>query len=315
MPGTLAWAPETVYDYGNARIAGARSRLVDRDGLRRLQEASTPAAMMAMLEGLEDWRPIVAEVSSFGAPPAQAIDLAIERYRSRRLAALVRWYAAPIRDLVEALVLFLDGERLVAVTRRRRAGEPPDRIGAAVSPGAVLDAEAIGFLARASSMAGLLERAAAAGLLTRTDARAVARMAEAGRPPEEVESALVVAMDAARLERASGSSQDSRRVTEIIEGELAVRAAASAEASEAGVAVAALGEREATVSRLDLLARLGRRDPLGIGAVAAYVAAVEAGAIRLRATLTGVIAGWPAELVGEYLAPGTARRPRSVAVG
>jgi vacuolar-type H+-ATPase subunit C/Vma6 len=304
-----------VYDYGNARIAAARSRLLDRDGLRRLQEATTAAGMLATLEQFDDWRPIVAEVSSFGAPPAQAIDMAIERHRSRRLAAPVHWYPAPIRALVEALVLFLDGERLVAITRRRRAGEPPDRIGAAVGPGALLDAEAIGYLARASSLAGILERAAAAGLLARIDGRGVARLGEGGRPAAEVELALVAAMDAARRERASGSSQDARRVTEIIKGELAVRAAASAEALEAGVAAAALGERDAALSRLDLLAKLGRRDPLGIGAVAGYVAAVEAGAIRLRATLTGIIAGWPTDLVGEYFAPEPAHHHRTAAAG
>jgi vacuolar-type H+-ATPase subunit C/Vma6 len=315
LPVSSARAPETVYDYGNARIAAARSRLVDRDGLRRLQEARTPAAMLATLERFDDWRPIIAEVSSFGGPPAQAIDAAIERHRSRRLAALVGWYPEPVRDLVEALVLFLDAERFVAVTRRWRAGQPPDRIGAAVAPGALLDAEAIGFLARASSLAGLLERAAGAGLLARRDALAVARLAEAGQRIEGVEMALVAAIDAARRARARRSSQDARRVTEIIEGELRVRAAASVEALDAGVAVAALGERDATISRLDSLARLGPRDPLGIGAVAGYVAAVEAGAIRLRAILAGIVSGWPADLVGEYLAPGPAGRGRLVAAG
>src|SRR5512144_1439041 len=106
--------------------------------------------MLAALERFDDWRPILAEVSAFGAPPAQAVDAAIERHRSRRLASLVGWYPEPVRSLVEALVVYLDAERLVAVIRRRRAGEPPDRIGAAVAPGALLDAEAIGSLARAA---------------------------------------------------------------------------------------------------------------------------------------------------------------------
>jgi vacuolar-type H+-ATPase subunit C/Vma6 len=292
-----------VYDYGNARIAAARSRLLDRDGLRHLQEARTPAAMLAALERLDDWRPILAEVSPFGGPPAQAIDAAIERHRSRRLGALLRWYPPPARGLIEALVLFLDGERLIALMRRRRAGEPPDRIGAAVAPGALLDAETIGSLARAPSLADLLERAAAAGLLARADAGTVARLADAGARPEVIESALVVALDAARRDRASGPSEDARRVAWIIDDELSIRMAATAEASQAGVPAAALGERDSTLARLDRLARLGRRDNLGIGAVAAYVAAIEAGSMRLRAVLAGIVAGWPADLVAEYVAP------------
>ena len=72
-----------------------------------------------------------------------------------------------------------------------------------------------------------------------------------------------------------------------------------------------LPDLESTLARLDRLARLGRRDNLGIGAVAAYVAAVEAGSIRVRAVLTGLVAGWPADLVAEYLAPERARAPRA----
>ncbi|HEX7949296.1 MAG TPA: V-type ATPase subunit [Candidatus Limnocylindrales bacterium] len=302
-----------MYDYGNARIAAARSRLLDRDGLRRLQEARTPAAMLAVLDRIDDWRPVLAEVSSFGAPPAQAIDLAIERHRSRRLAALVGWFEPPVRGLVEALVLFLDAERLLAVTRRRSAGEPPDRIGAAVAPGVLLDAAAIGLLARAPSLPVLLGRAAAARLLADRDARAVARVAVAGGQPEAVESVLVAALDDARRARASGPTEDARRVSAIIADELAVRMSASAVAMEAGVAAATLGERDDTLARLDRLVRLGHRDPLGIGTVAGYVAAVEAGSIRLRAILTGTVAGWPADLVGEYLVTQRAHAPATVA--
>lgn len=311
-PDNSVWAPDAMYDYGNARIAAARSRLVDRDGLRHLQEARTTAAMLAVLERYADWRPVLAEVSSFGAPPAQAIDVAIERHRSHRLAALPGWYPPPERGLVEALVLFLDGERLLAVIRRRRAGEPPDRVGAAVAPGALLDAASIGFLARAPSLPVLLERAVVAGLLAGRDARAVARVADAGGRPDVIESALMSALDAARRARASGTGEDARRARAIIDDELSIRALASTEASEAGMAAAALGERDATLARLDRLVRVGHRDPLGIGTVAAYVAAVEAGSIRLRAILTGIVAGWPADLVGEYLVLERAGAPATV---
>jgi vacuolar-type H+-ATPase subunit C/Vma6 len=297
-----------VYDYGNARIAANRSRLLGRDAARLLQAARTPSAMLTVLERFDDWRPIVAEVLSLGAPPAQAIDAAIERHRSRRLAPLVTWYPPPVRGLVEALVMFLDGERLVAILRRRRAGESPDRIGTSVAPGALLDAEGIGFLARAPSDGVVLGRAAAAGLLARNDAMAIARLVETGKATEEIEAALVTALDAARCARATDPRGDARRVAAIIEDEIEARDRAVAQAATDGVGVASLAERDATLARLDLLARLGRRDPLGIGAVAGYVAAVEAGTIRMRATLAGAVAGWPASLVGEYFVPGSAER-------
>jgi hypothetical protein len=60
-------------------------------------------------------------------------------------------------------------------------------------------------------------------------------------------------------------------------------------------------ERATTLARLDRLAAAGPRDPLGIGAVAGYVAAVEGQAIRLRAILARVAAGWSGQLVGTYM--------------
>jgi vacuolar-type H+-ATPase subunit C/Vma6 len=63
-------------------------------------------------------------------------------------------------------------------------------------------------------------------------------------------------------------------------------------------------DRGAALARLDGLARIARRDPLGIGPVAGYVAALEAGAIRLRAILAGLVGGWSRESVGSYLATG-----------
>ena len=65
--------------------------------------------------------------------------------------------------------------------------------------------------------------------------------------------------------------------------------------------MAALAERALTLERLDGQARSGRRDPLGIGTVVGYVAAVEAQAIRLRAILARVRAGWPAAFTAPYL--------------
>ena len=298
-----------MYDYGNARVAAARSRLLGRDELARLRDAGGPAAMLSLLERFDDWRALLAEIASLAAPPAQAIEAAIERFRAVRLAALLDWYRPPALALVEALVLPLDVERLVAIVRRRRTGEPSDGIGAAIAPGALLDAEAIGQLARAPSFAAMIGRAAAAGVLSAEDARAVSRLAAGEAPPARIEEAIVEAADRSRLARARGRGANARRVRGIVQAEQAARVAAATAARETGAGVAAPAERDATLARLDELARAGRRDPLGVGAVAGYVAAVEAQAIRLRAILAGSAAGWSPDLVGEYFAVGRRRPP------
>lgn len=301
-----------MYDYGNARIAAARSRLLGRAELQGLLDASSPSAILSHLERLDDWRLIVAEVASLAAPPTQSIGAAIERQRSRRLGALPGWYPSPIRELVEALVIPLDVERLIAITRRLRAGEPADRIGAEVPPGALLDADAIGLLARAPSLGVLLDRASAMGLLTGRASRAVTRLVSAGAPSARIEAAIVEAADEARLARASGPGEAARIVKEVITGERTVRAQAALDSRDTGTAVAALAERDTTLARLDRLVRLGRRDPLGMGTVVGYVAAVEAGAIRLRAIVARVAGGWPPDVVAEYLQFGSKGRPLAV---
>jgi vacuolar-type H+-ATPase subunit C/Vma6 len=297
-----------MYDYGNARVAAARSRLLGRDDMLHLRDAGGPAAMLSLLERFEDWRSLLGEVSSLGSSTAQAIEAAIERFRAERLGALLEWYAPPVVGLVEALVLPLDIERLLAVVRRRRAGEPSDRIGASIAPGALLDAEAIGGLARAPSFTAMIGRAAAAGVLSAEDARAVARLA-ADAPPARIEAAIVEAVDRSRLARARGRGGNAGRVRGIVNAERAARAAAATATRETGAGIAAPAERDATLARLDALARAGRRDPLGIGAVAGYVAAVEAQAIRLRAILAGSAAGWSPDLVAEYFDVQLGRSP------
>lgn len=298
-----------MYDYGNARVAAARSRLLGPDELLRLRDARSQGAMLSLLERFEDWRSILAEVASLAAPPGQAIEAAIERFRSVRIGALLNWYEPPARGLVEALVMPLDIERLLAVIRRQRAGEPADRIGEAVAPGALLDAEAIRRLARARSFGETLDRAAAAGLLAGDDARALSRLATSGAPLELIELRIIEATERARLGRARGRGEAARAVRTVVEAERAVRMTSAAETRVAGAVVAAPAERDATLSRLDELSRRGRRDPLGIGTIVGYIAAVEAEAIRLRAVLAGIAAGWSLDLVGEYLQVGPGRRP------
>ncbi|HSL33460.1 MAG TPA: V-type ATPase subunit [Candidatus Limnocylindrales bacterium] len=298
-----------MYDYGNARVAAARSRLLGPEDLVRLRDAGTPAGLLALLERFDDWRRVLGEAASSAASPAEALETAIEQYRGMRLAALLGWYAPPALGLVEALVIPLDVERLVAVVRRRRAGEPSDRIAATVPPGALLDGQAIAWLVRAPLMRNVIERAAAASLIRADDVPALTRLATDEAKPERVERAIVEASDRARLARAAGRGPNVRAVREVIEAEMATRATAAWTTREDGAGIAAPGERDATLARLDRLARLGRRDPLGVAAVAGYVAAVEALSIRLRAALAGAAAGWSPDLVGEYFHLGAGRQP------
>ena len=290
-----------MYDYGNARVAARRSRLLDAVAYRRLSEASSPATMLALLGGFEDWRPVLAEVAALSGDPGPAVDAAIERHRSRRLSALPRWYPGRARRLVEALIAPLDVERLVAVLRRWRAGEKPEAIGAAVAPGALLGSAGIGQLARAPSIEAMLVIAGRVGLIGAADARSIGRLAAGAVPAARIERAVLGATDTARLRLAGGRGGDARFVRQVVGLEIATRAAAVAALNDSGAAAGALVERAETLARLDGLAALGRRDPLGIAAVAGYVAAIEVQAVRLRAILAGVGAGWSPARLAEYL--------------
>jgi vacuolar-type H+-ATPase subunit C/Vma6 len=290
-----------MYDYGNARVAARRAGLLDAAAYRRLSEASSPATLLVLLAALDDWRSVLAEVAALSSDPGPAVDAAVERHRSRRLSALPRWYEGRPRRLVETLVAPLDVERLLAVVRRRRAGEKPETIGAAVAPGALLGSAGVGQLARAPSVEAMFDRAAEFGLLDPVAAALVGQLAATGAPAARVEGALLDATDAARLVRARGRTADARFVRAVVEREIETRANGTAALLESGAAAGTFVERAETLARLDSLAALGRRDPLGIGAVAGYIAAIEVQAIRLRAIFAGVAAGWPPTLVGEYI--------------
>lgn len=292
-----------MYDYGNARVAALRSRLLDPASLRRLAEADGPGAMLALLDRAEDWRPILRWTASL-VDPQVALEASIERHRSARLGSLPAFYPAPVDRLVEALVLPLDRERVVAVVRRRLAGETSEAIGSTIVGGALLDAAALGEFARSPTMAHLARSLVAHRLLRPSDgARLVALGNDIDR--RRLEETLVAGLDAARSDLAQGRGGDAAQVRAIIAAELADRSAVATELREAGPAAASLAERTLTLTRLDRLARAGRRDPLGIGVVAGYVAAVEAQAIRLRACVARVVAGWSHDLVGSYLTTGT----------
>lgn len=293
-------------DYGNARVAAMRSRLLTIADLRRLGEAGSPAALAGLLERHEDWRPVLRAVAPIGADPVAVVEAAIERHRAARLGALPRFYEPARRGLVAALVASLDLERVIALIRRRRAGATPDELGTTLIAGALLGQPELGLLARAASLAELARGLARVGLVDRTDLAGLLAAADPARPPEEFEPALAAAVDRTRDRWIAGPGRDAAVVRAVLLDERRVRAAASAELVAAGPASAALLERDATLARLDALARTGRRDPLGIGPVVGYAAAVDAGAIRLRAILARVAGGWTEQLVGSYLPLGSA---------
>lgn len=291
-------------DYGNARVAAMRSRLLSGADLRRLGKAGSPAALAGLLERHDDWRPVLRAVAPIGADPVAVVEAAIERHRSARLGALPRFYEPARRGLVAALVASLDLERVVALVRRRRVGATPDELGTTLIAGALLGQSELGLLARAPSLAELARALARFGLVDRTDLSGLLAAADPARPPEAFEAAIADAVDRARDRWAAGRGRDAAVVRSVLSDERRVRVAASAELLAAGAASAALLERGATLARLDALARTGRRDPLGIGPVVGYAAAVDAGAIRLRAILARVAGGWSEQLVGSYLALG-----------
>lgn len=290
------------YDYGNARVAAMRGRLLDRQALAGLAGSGSAEAILAQLERHPDWAPILRQVAPLGGDAGMALDAAIERHRSARTSVLARYYEETPRRLTEALVLPFDEERLLAVLRRRRAGQPPADIAAGVIPGALLDARSLAEVARAGGPAECLRPVVQAGVMAAADAARLVAAELAGKGTVELEALLRDAFDRARQARAEGSGEDARAVREVLARERADRDAVIMQLTDGGPALATLLERARKLARLDALAALGRRDPLGIGTVAGYLAALEAQAVRLRAALARVRAGWSAELVATYMA-------------
>jgi vacuolar-type H+-ATPase subunit C/Vma6 len=291
-----------MYDYGNARIAALRARLLGSASLDALAGSTSTAALLASLERSDDWRAIVRQVGPLVGDPAAAAEAAIERHRAARLGALPGWYPGPARALVEALVLPLDLERVIALLRRRHAGEDGESVSASIVPGALLDGIALGRIARAPTRSTAIEELARVGLVEPTDLRRMRSLGEPTAAPAELEAALVAALDRVRLARAAGRGAGPALVRRIVEDETGLRARALEELEIAGPAVASALDRAETLRRLDRLAATGRNDPLGIGAVAGYVAAVSAQAIRLRAAVARTAAGWTVGQLAAYRA-------------
>ena len=293
-----------MYDYGNARIAALRSRLLDPEALHHLAEAGTPAALLVQMERLDDWRPILRELGPLAGRPRAAIELAIEQHRSARLRALSRMYDAPDRAFVEALVMALDLERVLEVLRRRRAGESGDSVAATASGGALLGERAIAVVARASSVPQAVRLLGRLGLIGRPGAKRLAAAFERDGDWSALEAGLLAEAEATRKARTVGRGPDAALAHDLVLAEHEARAAIADELAAGAIASAAVLERERTLARLDALAARSRRDPLGLGAAAGYVAAVEAQAIRLRAVVARVADGWSRERTGAWLAVG-----------
>jgi len=296
------------YDYGNARVAGLRSRLLDTACLRRLAQASGSGDFRALLGQEPDWRSLQSlpgEADRDGRTAAEAL---VERWRGTRQSSLLRFYEPPIRRLVEALVIPLDAERVTALLRCRRAGTP-GALDAALAPGALLDRAALERLARLPSDAALLRALGETGLLAPEAAAALAALAgEASSATEPevrtaaLEAGLREAVERARAGRAGGRGADASFVRAQLAREAADRAAVAAELAANGPTPAALLDRALLLARWSELEHRAHRDPLGIGPVAAYVAAVELTVVRLRAILARVAGAWRDADAAPYLA-------------
>lgn len=282
-------------DYGLARVAALRGRLLDPATLGQLRAAPTPAAFLHVLEGTEDWAPVLRAVAPLTGQPLTAAEMAIERHRSLRLGRLPGWFPPPTRRLVEALVLPLDRERLVALLRLRRSGASAEEVAALVPPGALLGADRLGVLARAPTLTDLVVQIALVGLVPAEAVPGLLRAArEAVDPPgwAAFEGAVGAAIEASRRQRAEGRSENARFVAALLRREAADRRAVTGEIEAGGVGSALRLERGLALARLGELVRRARRDPLSIGPVAGYVAAVELQAVRLRAMIAHLRSGW-----------------------
>ena len=297
------------YDYGNARVAAMRGRLLDRTDLGRLAEGSDASAFVTTLERFADWRSILHDVAAVGSDPVAAAEAAIERHRGERLGRLPR------------------AVRRGSATTRRGAGDGArpgaGPIGAASTPrrgdgrvdrGNDRQRRPSGCRSRSVGSRGRPARRtalgviASSGLIDRDERTTLAAALDDRSRPEAFEAAFIAACDRARDARARGRGTDSELVRWALAQERIDRAAMVDELRRNGPLAAALAERSLTLARFDELARHGRRDPLGIGMVMGYIAAVEVQAIRLRAVLARVRAAWPIGALDPYRGGSGGRR-------
>jgi len=160
-----------------------RSRLPDAALLRRLGQAAGPAELLVLLTQEPGWRSLGRSPGEPVAGGRPAVDDLVDRWRATRLGALLGYYEPPVRRLVEALVLPLDAERLVALLRWRRAGQPAEAIARTLSRGALLDAATLAWLAGMPTDATLLRALGPTGVVSEGAAAALGASAEAAARP------------------------------------------------------------------------------------------------------------------------------------
>jgi vacuolar-type H+-ATPase subunit C/Vma6 len=294
-----------MYEYGNARVAARRSALLDAATIDALGGATSAAEVVGRLERQPGWSGLLRPVRQAAADPAVALGLAVERFRASELASLPTWYEGGARSLVEALVMDLDRERVIDLLRRRLAGETAEAIGPTLVRGALLDAAALAELSRRASVADLIRGLAAHALLEPADAKALTDAA-AREAPAALEGDLVDGWARARRRRARARGRNAALVRRLLAEEEGERREVREELRSGDAGGAALVERALRLGRLRRLARAGRRDELGIGAVAGYVAAVELQVLALRTVLARVAGGWPSSTARRFLAAGEA---------
>lgn len=271
------------WDYGNARVSALRGRLLDPVALRRIASASSASAILDVLHGQEDWRSIVREALTTERDKTTAARVAVERHLGLRLGRLPTFFPSPERELVEALVLPLDRERILDLVARRRAAEGVEAVEASIVPGALVGSAELAVLARAETLATFARGLVPLGLLLAVDALRVAEL-PLDPPAETVDAILLEGMESARAARVRGHDREAMRVTAIVEAERADLEAVR-RAREAHLPQADLIRRATVLARLDRLAREDRADPTGVGTAAGHVAGLEAEALRLRTRL------------------------------
>ena len=296
------------YEYGNARLAARRARFLGSESIRELGQARGPGEFLALLAHEPDWRAVRRGPAAPGADARAAAEDLVERWRAAGQTEVLRHYDPPIRRLVEVLVMPLDAERIIEILRRRRAGSPPDEVDRSLPPGALLGEGTLGSLLRTPSDAALFRGLGEIGFIARDAAHALAALAEgrAGFPDPDARAAAVEvgfrrAIEHARGDRAQGRGADAAEVRAILAAEAADRDAVAAEMAVHGPTPAAVLERTLALERWATHARRAHRDPLGIGPVVAFVAAVELTAVRLRAVLARVAGAWHDEQLAACL--------------
>jgi vacuolar-type H+-ATPase subunit C/Vma6 len=289
------------YDYGNARVAARRGRLLGDEAVARLADSGSAAAAAAQLERVVEWRSPIEQARQVSGDAASALALAIEIHRSSEIARLRNWYDGQPARLVEALVMPLDHERVTAILRRRRAGEPAEAILPTIVRGALLSSAELAHVARAATAAAAMPLLVRFGLLLPADASQLLNLAEEAGSTR-LEGALLAAWDRARDERAASRGIDARRVATLLAEERADRLAVRDALEFGGAASAALVERATVLARAEVRARRARRDLHGIGAVAGFIAAVDAEAVRLRVVLARLAGGWSRGMARSFLA-------------